>query len=446
MSNNNKKTEPDVVINFSDDDVGFGSLDSIENVDESQIVTKKAINKANRDIDTTADPISAHKVKPDKSNDLDISELDNTAEISGLNGNLDSELDNTTSFDMPSASNNVNYNNSDVASIDEDEPSTSNDNSLSDEDHDINEPHTSQKKRNILIVIALICIAILLVIIMFLLKNMKEYEKHEENAAAPVTTETTELSLDLLQTEIPYDPTGTPIDATTLVQPEQDGDSIVASPENVDPTQMGTQTINYTVTRNGMISTVAETFTIADKKAPVIKLKETSVNVKVGDEFDPASNVESVTDDIDGTLEKKEAIDPNTAGYTLSSNVDTSKAGTYQASINAVDSAGNSANQIYTVYVGEQGKTQKNESQSSNSTVNNNQNQQVGQNKNSINNSTKASQNQNSQNQVNKPTPTPASRNTEPEVDEKADQAEGRSIRDLIKQNQKGSEENTNNN
>lgn len=443
MSSNNKKTEPDVVINFSDDDIGFGSLDSNGNVDESQDIAKKAINKTNRDIDTTVESkngvkSSAYPGKTDKSNDPDISELDNTAEISGL--------ENITNFDISSASDNNDDNNTDVTSIDERESSASNNNSFSSEDHDIDESHTSQKKRNLLIVIALICIAILLVIIMFLLKNMKEYEKHEENAAAPVTTETTELSLDLLQTEIPYDPTGMPIDATTLVQPEQDGDSIVASPKTVDPARMGTQTINYTVTRNGLTSTVAETFTIADKKAPVIKLKETSVNVKVGDEFDPASNVESVTDDIDGTLEKKEAIDPNTAGYTLSSNVDTSKVGTYQASVNAVDSAGNSANQIYTVYVGEQGKTQKSESQSSNNTVNNNQNQQVNQNKNSNNSSTKNSQNQNNQSQVNKPTPTPASRNEEPAVDEKADQAEGRSIRDLIKQNQKDSEESIKNN
>lgn len=443
MSNNNKKTEPDVVINFSDDDIGFGSLDSNGNVDESQNIAKRAINKTNIDTDTTVESkndvnISAHTVKSDKSNDVDVPEPDNTAEISGL--------DNTTSFDVPSSSDNTNDNSSDATHIDEDESFASNDNSFSNEDYDIDESHTSQKKRNLLIVIALICIAILLVIIMFLLKNMKEYEKHEENTAAPVTTETTELSLDLLQTEIPYDPTGMPIDATTLVQPEQDGDSIVANPETVDPTRMGTQTINYTVTRNGLTSTIAETFTIADKKAPTIKLKETSVNVKVGDEFDPASNVESVTDDIDGTLEKKKAIDPNTAGYTLSSNVDTSKVGTYQASVNAVDSAGNSANQIYTVYVEEQGKTQKSESQSSNNTVNNNQNQQVSQNKGSNNNSTKTSQNQNNQNQVNKPTPTPASRNEEPAIDEKADQAEGRSIRDLIKQNQKDSEESTKNN
>lgn len=421
MSDSNKKNDPDVVINFPDDDIGFGNIDSLEDYKEPspnesiKNTSRKAQNntetakKAQKDVNTTEQALNTEL------NDNLNQKNGNEIPVTNEEKKIESDIDKTVNLDISSISTET-----DDADYDGKKMSP-----------------VGGKKKGLLIVIALILIAVLLIIIMFLLKSMKESEKHETSNATPVATETTELSLHLLQSEIAYDPTALPIDATTLVQPEKDGDSITADPETIDPAKIGTQTVTYTITRNGQISTVAETFTVSDKNAPIIKIKETSVTVRIGDEFDPASNVESVTDDIDGNLERKESIDPNTAGYTLSSNVDTSKAGTYQVSVNAVDSTGNSSNQIYTVYVSEQAKKAAQSQISSNNSSNNNQNVQNRQNN---------SSNQNSQSNENKSASNSAQkREAESNIDEKADKAEGRSINDLIKQNQQSSEETTKN-
>lgn len=83
---------------------------------------------------------------------------------------------------------------------------------------------------------------------------------------------------------------------------------------------------------------------------PVITLKEDKITLNVNDSFEIDHYIESVKDDKGNLLIKSEK--ENEKGtYRVSSNVDTQKAGTYQATVYALDLNGNQAEKQLTVIV-----------------------------------------------------------------------------------------------
>ena len=133
-------------------------------------------------------------------------------------------------------------------------------------------------------------------------------------------------------------------------------DDIVAS-------KVGNHTVTFRVSR-GLFSNSEESveFTVRDTQPPVIELAEDSVEVTMGDSFDPSSNVTSVADPVDGELaevqEEQQARkgEPGLSrlydeGWYLVSSADTSEAGEQEITVWASDQHGNEATASYQLTV-----------------------------------------------------------------------------------------------
>lgn len=128
------------------------------------------------------------------------------------------------------------------------------------------------------------------------------------------------------------------------------GIKVTAKPSEIDTTVLGTVDVKYTIEdKDGNKMTATREYNIVDNELPIITLKSDHLDLNINDEFDPASNIESVVDRIDGALSK---ADESTFGcYTIASDVDTSVVGDYTVQISAIDSNGNEATSSYTVTV-----------------------------------------------------------------------------------------------
>lgn len=135
---------------------------------------------------------------------------------------------------------------------------------------------------------------------------------------------------------------------------------IISIKKDIDTTKIGPQEIIVEVKRNEIIKEVPIVVEVKDTVAPEIKVKEPTVSIMVGDEIDLLSNLDSVYDQVDGTLvyQDKNSIDTSVATnyYTIDSNIDYTVPGMYEVSINAIDRYGNLAKSTYQVEVKEKPK------------------------------------------------------------------------------------------
>lgn len=127
----------------------------------------------------------------------------------------------------------------------------------------------------------------------------------------------------------------------------------------IDLSAVGSTLVNYTLSNTDGygqtgISSVQRSYMVRDTQMPVISVSAESVSLTEGDSFDPLSVVSQVMDPADGELLRVDAepaaLTDDPAGrmyesgwYTVSSNVNTTVAGTYAVSIHAVDNHGNAA-------------------------------------------------------------------------------------------------------
>lgn len=132
---------------------------------------------------------------------------------------------------------------------------------------------------------------------------------------------------------------------------------IVSIKKDVDTTKIGPQEIIVEVEKNQIIKEVPIIVEVKDTVAPEIQLKEKMISLTTGDSFDMLSNLSSVYDKVDGEIEyqQKEIVNDNvdTNYYTVESNVDTTKPGTYEVVVRAVDKYGNQSSVTYSVEVSE---------------------------------------------------------------------------------------------
>ena len=82
---------------------------------------------------------------------------------------------------------------------------------------------------------------------------------------------------------------------------------------------------------------------VVDTTAPEITLVKDTVELMVGDEFDPLTNIKSVKDKADGEIDK--------ASLTVDNPVDQTKPGEYTVTVTAKDSADNTETKTYAVAV-----------------------------------------------------------------------------------------------
>lgn len=116
-------------------------------------------------------------------------------------------------------------------------------------------------------------------------------------------------------------------------------------------------------------------FKVADTIKPEIKIKEETITLDFGATYDPLSNIETITDNIDGNLEKVDNLSKGKSGYTLTTKLDTSTAGEYVVTINAKDSADNKGKTTFTIVVKEKVVVQQRPTttnKSNNTTISNN--------------------------------------------------------------------------
>ncbi|MDE6475633.1 MAG: hypothetical protein K2L08_02135 [Erysipelotrichaceae bacterium] len=113
--------------------------------------------------------------------------------------------------------------------------------------------------------------------------------------------------------------------------------------ETIDTKEVGSKELVYKVSKDGYEKEEKVSVEVKDTKAPEITLKEETVTIEMGIEFDPKSNIESVVDPVDGAIEE----------YEVTHNIDVNVAGEYAVTIKATDKNGNVTEKTYTVVVKE---------------------------------------------------------------------------------------------
>ncbi|MGP1376698.1 MAG: immunoglobulin-like domain-containing protein [Bulleidia sp.] len=129
---------------------------------------------------------------------------------------------------------------------------------------------------------------------------------------------------------------------------EAHGDLSVKGTDSIDPKKVGEGELTYTVSTKdayGVEVSKEETLQVKviDTQAPEITLVHESVNLTVGDEFDPLANVASVKDKADGEMDK--------ATVEVDNPVDMTKPGEYTVTVTVKDSADNTETKTYAVAV-----------------------------------------------------------------------------------------------
>ena len=126
--------------------------------------------------------------------------------------------------------------------------------------------------------------------------------------------------------------------------------------KDLNTSKMGKQRVEVKVEYKGIARVVPLHLNVVDSTAPVINIKEESIEIDEDEEYSLSSNVDSVVDN-DVKLEYKEegsVAENDTNYYTILSNgFDYQTPGEYNISVVAVDEAGNKADKSFKVVVKE---------------------------------------------------------------------------------------------
>lgn len=134
---------------------------------------------------------------------------------------------------------------------------------------------------------------------------------------------------------------------------EVDGE-IVSVKQDLDTKILGAQEVILEVKKDQMVKDVPVVISVVDNVAPVISLKNESVQITEGDSFDIKENISSVSDEIDGNLDFLEKPTVNSLKYyDVQYDGDINAVGTHEITVNAMDSSGNKSSQKFTLEVAE---------------------------------------------------------------------------------------------
>lgn len=141
-----------------------------------------------------------------------------------------------------------------------------------------------------------------------------------------------------------------PLDAISYVNTDYDY-TLTADTDSIDLSKLGSTTVTYTLTVTDQYGqqdtrTFLKVFTVEDDEAPVITLNQDAVGLVKGTDYDPASNIASVTDNVDQNVQ-----------YTLDGSVDTNTSGVYSITVKAADTSGNEAETFFIVTVSDDQST-----------------------------------------------------------------------------------------
>lgn len=168
----------------------------------------------------------------------------------------------------------------------------------------------------------------------------------------------TEIHLEVLTKQITYSENATPVDPMSLVQITRDKQSkktekpfideglkVSCYPKVIDTSKIDTVEVWFTVVdENNHDSTqkVSAEFEVIDKNAPKFELKSKSITIKIDDRFDPSSFVKNAygAELVETQPEAKSDGTYDATWYTVTSNVNSKKAGSYSVKYHVVGTNG----------------------------------------------------------------------------------------------------------
>lgn len=168
----------------------------------------------------------------------------------------------------------------------------------------------------------------------------------------------TEIHLEVLTKQITYSENATPVDPMSLVQITRDKQSkktekpfideglkVSCYPKVIDTSKIDTVEVWFTVVdENNHDSTqkVSAEFEVIDKNAPKFELKSKSITIKIDDKFDPSSFVKNAygAELVETQPEAKSDGTYDATWYTVTSNVNSKKAGSYSVKYHVVGTNG----------------------------------------------------------------------------------------------------------
>lgn len=127
---------------------------------------------------------------------------------------------------------------------------------------------------------------------------------------------------------------------------------VVSYTETVDTKSMGKKELEFVVKKDDVYKVVKVEAEVVDTKKPDIEVKEDKIEIEVGNDYNAKDNITSVIDQVDGDIEyvdddKKEEI----SYYTVTTDLNTDVAGSYEVNVKAVDVNGNVSEKKFTVDV-----------------------------------------------------------------------------------------------
>ena len=223
--------------------------------------------------------------------------------------------------------------------------------------NDSNEESTNDKKKKIKILSAVLAVIIAITAVI------------TETVGCNTSNKDVEYKVTKIKKEVEYTAAGKPVDPLSLVYIGEKTDKkatkagidenleATAYPVNIDTSRVGDIEVTYTVTdkKSGESKKLTSTFEVVNPDAPVFKTAEKKKKIKVGDKFDP----ESLVKENGGCKQVNEEPAKNENGtyaeawYTVTSNVNVDKAGTYSVKFHAVGTNGVASDSEVTVTVTE---------------------------------------------------------------------------------------------
>ena len=193
--------------------------------------------------------------------------------------------------------------------------------------------------------------------ILFFLGAMAAPSTSETTRSAPKATEDGLLSV---TSDIEY--SYAPIDVFDYVVCSDENAKLEVT-DDVVASKVGSQYVTFKISRGFFRNSEEDVeLTVRDTQAPAIEFAEDTVEVMMGDPYDPSSNVKSVTDPVDGELAEVEEEPEEGSGqvgldrlydegWYLVEDADTSEAGEKEITVWAVDQHGNETSASYDLVV-----------------------------------------------------------------------------------------------
>ena len=127
---------------------------------------------------------------------------------------------------------------------------------------------------------------------------------------------------------------------------------IVSVKQDIDTKQVGEQEVVVEVKKADIVKDVSFLVNVVDTTAPVVKIKEEKVTLTEGDDYDLTTNIESVTDEVDGDIAYSNDVqEGSNFYYNFSYGADIDDVGSHEVVVNAEDKNGNVTQTKFTVEV-----------------------------------------------------------------------------------------------